>query len=147
LRIFYRKIKKKLFCSRFFFIWIIIKNDWSEIKSIKKLKFFYLIFFFIEVKRNRRRVKIICQTSSTPPIKRSTRLYARSLITFSLSIGGSLVPQDLQFLVTFFFLVLASKPAISSTVKKLCFNKSHLSMWFSRSYLTYSYNMWFSYTF
>jgi hypothetical protein len=41
---FYRKVKKFYFVVNFF-IWIIIKNYWCDIKSVKKLECFWFDIF------------------------------------------------------------------------------------------------------
>jgi hypothetical protein len=41
---FYRKVKKFCFVVNFF-IWIIIKNYWYDVKSVKKLECFLFDFF------------------------------------------------------------------------------------------------------
>jgi len=41
---FYRKVKKICFVMDFF-IWIIIKKYWCDIKSVKKLKYFLFDIF------------------------------------------------------------------------------------------------------
>jgi hypothetical protein len=41
---FYRKVKKFCFVVGFF-IWIVIKNCWCDVKSVKKLKCFLFDFF------------------------------------------------------------------------------------------------------
>jgi hypothetical protein len=66
---FYRKVKKFCFVVDFF-IWIIIKYSWCDIKSVKKLKCFDLIFLK-EVKRNRGKMTMDCQTS--PKVSESTK--------------------------------------------------------------------------
>jgi len=46
---FYKKVEKFCFVVNFF-IWIVIKNYWCDIKSVKKLKCFLkvIMFFFLE---------------------------------------------------------------------------------------------------
>jgi len=49
---FYRKVKKFCFVVGFF-IWIVIKYDWCDIKSVKKLKCFWFDFFGRSKKKKR----------------------------------------------------------------------------------------------
>jgi hypothetical protein len=44
LRMFYRKVKKFCFVVGLF-IWIVIKNYWCDVKSVKKLECFLFDFF------------------------------------------------------------------------------------------------------
>jgi hypothetical protein len=49
---FYRKVKKFCFILSFF-IWIVIKYDWCDIKTIKKLECFLFDFFERNKKKKR----------------------------------------------------------------------------------------------
>lgn len=60
---FYKKVKKSYFVVNFF-IWMIIKNYWYDIKNIKKLKYFLFDIFLKKVNRNKKRVKMVCLTCS-----------------------------------------------------------------------------------
>jgi hypothetical protein len=47
---FYRKVKKFCYVVNFF-IWIIIKNDWCDIKSVKKVRIFFIWYFWKKWKK------------------------------------------------------------------------------------------------
>jgi hypothetical protein len=59
---FYRKVKKFCFVVNFF-IWIIIKNDWCDIRSVKKLECFLFDIFERSEKKNKGGMTMGCQTS------------------------------------------------------------------------------------
>jgi len=61
---FYWKVKKFCFVVDFF-IWIIIKYNWCDIKSVKKLECFWFDIFG-RSERNRGRMEMGCKTSQNP---------------------------------------------------------------------------------
>jgi hypothetical protein len=60
---FYRKVKKFCFVMNFF-IWIVIKNYWCDVKSVKKLKCFLFDFF----ERSEMGIEIVWFGYQTGPI-------------------------------------------------------------------------------
>jgi hypothetical protein len=71
---FYEKMKRFYFVVNFF-IWIVIKNYWCDVKSVKKLKCL-LIDFFFRSEKGIENLTISCQTA---PISSFYFFYLQSL--------------------------------------------------------------------